>query len=228
MVKISTGASVLDELLDGGYETDIVTTIYGPSSSGKTNICLISALHVAKSKKVIFIDTEGGSSKQRLSQLGNEKLAGNILFLKPTNFQEQMEIFNRLKDLMNDKIGMVVVDTISMLYRVELGNKEEVYEVNKIMGKQLSYLVEIARKREIPVLISNQVYSNFDEREKCNMVGGDIVTYSSKCLIELKLGPEGTRIAVLKKHRSLPERQVAFRITERGIEKVKGKVFGII
>jgi len=78
------------------------------------------------------------------------------------------------------------------------------------------------------VLIANQVYSNFDEREKFNMVGGDIMTYSSKCLIELKPGPDGTRIAVLKKHRSLPERKIAFKITEKGIEKVKGKIFGVI
>ena len=35
--KISSGIDFLDKLLEGGYDRDIVTTIYGPSGSGKTN-----------------------------------------------------------------------------------------------------------------------------------------------------------------------------------------------
>ena len=31
--KISTGIDFLDELLEGGYDRDIVTTIFGPSLS---------------------------------------------------------------------------------------------------------------------------------------------------------------------------------------------------
>ena len=227
MAKISTGSKILDELLKGGYEDDIVTTIYGPSSSGKTNLCLIASVSVAKAKKVIYIDTEGGSSKQRLEQLtkGNPKIAANILFLRPTTFKEQNDVFNRLKDLVNEKIGLVVVDTISMLYRAELGNKEDVYDINKILGKQLSYLVEIARKRKIPVLIADQVYSDFNARDQVKLVGGDIITYSSKCLIELQNGSSGKKIATLKKHRSLPERSVGFRITNTGIEKARDGLF---
>ncbi|MBW2988505.1 DNA repair and recombination protein RadB [Candidatus Woesearchaeota archaeon] len=230
MEKVSTGTKVLDELLCGGYEPGIVTTVYGPASSGKTNICLLAALSVAKSRKVIFIDTEGGISRERLQQLsrGDKALADNILFLKPTTFKEQMEIFNRLKDLVNEKIGIVIVDTVSMLYRAELGNGKDVYEVNKTLGKQLSYLVEIARKRCIPVLISDQVYSNFDQREEFKLVGGDIINYTSKCLIELKKNPDGSRIAILKKHRSLPQKQIAFRITNRGIEKIKTGLLGLL
>jgi len=32
--RISSGNSVLDELLEGGFETDAITTIYGPAGSG--------------------------------------------------------------------------------------------------------------------------------------------------------------------------------------------------
>ena len=41
MTKISTGAEFFNNFLEGGYDNDIVTTIYGPSGSGKTNLCLI-------------------------------------------------------------------------------------------------------------------------------------------------------------------------------------------
>jgi DNA repair protein RadB len=218
MAKVSTGSKLLDQLLDGGYDPGIVTTIYGPSGSGKTNICLIAAAAVANEKKVIYIDTEGGASKQRLLQLtgGDARLTDNILFLKPTNFKEQAELFNRLKDLINDRIGLVVVDTISMLYRAELG--KEVYDTNKILGRQLSYLVEIARKRNIPVLVAAQVYSDFDSRDSFKVVGGDIITYSSKCMIMLK-NKDKSKQALLVRHLSLPERSAEFVIKEKGIEK---------
>ena len=91
MEKISTGAEVLNTLLEGGYEKDAITTIYGPAGSGKTNLALLAAAEMAKNKKVIFIDTEGGFSITRLKQIvsGYEQILGNIVFLQPTNFEEQ-------------------------------------------------------------------------------------------------------------------------------------------
>ena len=229
MAMLSSGSDVIDELLNGGFETGIITTIYGPSGTGKTNICLISALSAAEKSKVIYIDTEGGISHDRLRQLskGNRKRIENILFLKPTTFQEQLVVFNKLRKLVTKKLGLIVVDTISMLYRAELSNVREVYEINKELGKQLSYLVEIARKLDIAILIADQVYSDFNNRNNVKLVGGDIITYSSKCLIELKSGEKGERYATLVKHRSLPRRTVCFKITEKGLKKHKPS-FGLI
>lgn len=223
---ISAGTEVIEMLLGGGYETDIVTTIYGPAGSGKTNLVLLAAVNMSKQgKKVIYIDTEGGFSIARLKQLtsNSKKVLSNILFLKPTKFSEQKKAFEKLKGVVNNKdIGLVVVDTIAMLYRLELGKKEDVYEVNRELGKQIAYLTEIARKKNIPVIITNQVYSNFDERDKINMVGGDIIKYGSKCLIELQMTPNNKRRAILKKHRSLPEdKEVMFEIREKGLKIIK-------
>ena len=57
MEKIPTGSKILDKLLDDGYEKDIITTIYGPAGSGKTNLCILCAMNTAREgKKVIYID----------------------------------------------------------------------------------------------------------------------------------------------------------------------------
>ena len=37
--KIPTGSKILDVMLDGGYEKDTITTIYGPAGAGKTVLC---------------------------------------------------------------------------------------------------------------------------------------------------------------------------------------------
>ncbi|MEM2933284.1 MAG: glycosyltransferase, partial [Candidatus Pacearchaeota archaeon] len=58
-MRISTGSIELDRWLGGGYESDIVTTLYGPAGSGKSNLCVMAAAQVARRKKVIFIDADG-------------------------------------------------------------------------------------------------------------------------------------------------------------------------
>ena len=223
MNRINTGSIFLNNFLKGGYDPDIITTIYGPSGSGKTNLCLLAAVKVAESgKKVIFIDTEGGIAVERIRQISEnyETVLNNVLFFNPMNFSEQKEIFERLKEVVNEKVGMIVIDSISMLYRLELGRSEEVYEVNSSLGKQIASLVEIARRKKIPVLITNQVYADFDNRDKVKMVGGDLLKYGSKCLIEVQKF-SNCRGLILRKHRSLPEGgEMKFKIVEKGIEEV--------
>lgn len=216
-MKVSTGTRAFDILLDGGLETDSITMVYGPAASGKTNLCLHCALSVTDSKKVIYIDTEGGFSIERLKQLqgfSNEK-AEKIFFLRPTKFGGQKNAFEKLNDMVDEKVGLIVVDTIANLYRVEAGRAENKFRINKELGSQLAILAEIVRKKNIPVLITNQVYSRMDA-EDVKMVGGDFIKYQSKCIIEIQKLRGARRAAILKKHRSLPEKQVLFEITEEG------------
>ena len=223
--RIPTGSKVLDVMLNGGYEKEVITTIYGPAGSGKTVLCLLCSINIAKNgKKVIYVDSEGGFSIERLKQITShinldyKKILDNMIFLKPTIFEEQKKSFEKLKGLVNDKIGLIVVDTIAFLYRLELGKSEEVHEVNRELGKQISYLTEIARNKNIPVLIANQVYTDFNEKDKVNIVGGDILKYGSKCLLELQITPNNNRRAILRKHRSLePEKELIFKIVDGGI-----------
>ena len=223
--KIPTGSNILDTMLEDGYEKDVITTVYGPAGSGKTVLCLLCAITVARSgKKVIYVDTEGGFSVERLKQICTsinndfKKILDNIIFLKPTSFAEQKKSFERLKEIVNDKIGLIVVDSIAMLYRLELGKSDEVHDVNRELGKQIAFLTEIARNKQIPILITNQIYHDFDNKDKVNIVGGDILKYGSKCLIELQITPNGNRRAILRKHRSIAEeKEIVFKIVEGGI-----------
>ncbi len=217
--------SAIDILLDGGLEPDIITAFYGPAGSGKTNIALVASVAVARrNKKVIFIDTEGGFSFERVKQLsGNlfEEILRRIILMTPTTFQEQKKYIFMAYDYVKsnpESIGLIVVDSISMLYRLELGDYEA-REVNRELARQLQILAEIARKYNIPVLVTNQVYTPFEEKEKIEIVGGDLIKYWSKCLVELRIVDLGVREAILRKHRYLPEgRKIRFRITDKGLE----------
>ncbi len=223
MTKVSTGTLSLDQFLSGGYDYDIITTFFGPSGSGKTNLCLLAAVKMAETgKKVIFIDTEGGIGTERITQLtpNHQEILEHMLFISPVHFKEQKEIFDKLKDNLPENLGLIIVDSISMLYRLELGQSDEVYEVNSALGKQIATLVEIARRKKIPVLITTQVYADFDNKDKVKMVGGDLLKYGSKCLLEVQ-ALNNCRKIIIRKHRSQPEGQETFfKIIGTGIEEV--------
>jgi len=235
--KISSGSYDLNKWLFGGYEKDIITMIAGPAGSGKTNFVILSACSQAKKgNKVLFIDTEGGFSIDRIKQVIEEdadKVLENILLMKPTNFDEQKKTFEKiLEKIKKEHISLIIVDGMTMLYRLELGDAHQskddskVKEINRELAKQMRILAEISRKQNIPVLITNQVYSEFlceedlkkGVKKQTNLVGGDLLKYWSKCIIELE-NEKGKRKAVLKKHRSMPEKELLFEIINKGIRK---------
>ena len=224
MEKISAGSYDLNKWLFGGYETDIVSVIYGDSGTGKTNFCLLAAVSQAKKgNKVIYMDTEGVLSAERIKQLSPDnykEVLGNIFLLKPTNFKEQKESFKILLEKLKDHVSLIIVDGMTILYRLDFAEAREennggMQRINSDLVHQIKTLAEIARKRSIPVLVTNQVY-NWEEEKK--MVGGDIIKYWGKCHIELT-HDKGKRTARLTKHRSLPEKSLIFQITNDGIRK---------
>ena len=222
--KRSSGHEDLDVFLNGGYDSDIITTLYGPSGAGKTTLCLLALIHAVRAKKkVIYIDTEASFSVERLMQIAPTDYAAilqHTLFLRPMGFADQQKAFDKLCKLVDGSIGLIVVDTISMLYRLEIGQTNDIYNVNKKLGGQLAALSEIARREKVPVLVVNQVYANFEDKDKVNMVGGDILRYSSKTLLELQVFAQGHRAVTVRKSRSLPEgKTFSFKLVQSGIEK---------
>lgn len=233
--KISAGSYDLNKWLCGGYETDVVTMIAGPPGSGKTNFAILAACSQAKKEnKVIFIDTEGGFSVERIKQIAEadlENVLKNIFLLNPTNFDEQKKCFSQLLGkIKSEHVGLIVVDGMVTLYRLEMGeakgNEEKIRNLNWKMAEQMRILAEISRKQKIPVIITNQVYGEFLSEEdlrkgvkkQFHLVGGDLLKYWSKCIIELQLDGK-RRNAILLKHRSMPEKEMSFEIRNKGIFK---------
>jgi len=235
--KISTGSYDFNKWLYGGYERGVITMLAGPPGSGKTNFCILASCSQAKKgNKIIFVDTEGGFSTERVKQLAGEdyeKILGNILLIEPASFDEQKKHFLKLLELSKkEKINLIIIDGMAMHYRLELGdaikmkNDEKIKNINRELAGQMRILSEISRRHNICVIITNQVYSDFLSRgemekgseKQVNLVGGDLMKYWCKCIIELK-NPGNKKMAILLKHRSLPIKELNFEIKEKGIFK---------
>ncbi|MHC1623233.1 MAG: DNA repair and recombination protein RadB [Candidatus Methanospirareceae archaeon] len=235
--KYSTGCKSIDALLGGGLESGTVTQLYGEAGSGKTNICLQVAVECArKEKNVIFIDSEG-FSPERFSQIasaslstsgsediGVESIARRIIIYEPQSFEQQTSCINEIETVIKEKEGksgvaLVILDSATLFYRLELDEERSIY-LRRVLANQIMHLLELARRYDLAVIITNQVYMDV-ENGNLRPSGGYALEHLSKVIVQLEKAEEGhgKRRATLKKHRSMPEDiTCTFFITSNGIE----------
>lgn len=218
--RLPCGCQSLDRLLGGGFESGIITQIYGEAGSGKSNIAQqLSIQAVARGFRVIFIDTEG-FSPERFRQIageGAQQVAARILIFEPVSLEQQHSSIRDASRIAGRDTGLVVLDSATSLYRVLLESEDD-RAVRRNLSAQMAELQELARRRRIPVLITNQVYTDI-ETGRLRPLGGTALEHMCKAIVCLEKAGEGLRRARLVKHRSLPEGEAAgFRLTAKGLE----------
>ncbi len=218
--RLPTGSKVLDGLLGGGFEAGTISQLFGEPASGKTNICLQLAVNTLRAgQRVVYIDTEG-FSVERFRQIAGddaEKLAQHLLHFQATSFEEQYAAIKETEKLVKQNVGLIVLDSATAFYRLELESKDGML-LKRELASQVTALLGMARKYDIAVVITNQIYMDV-EKEELRAVGGNMLEHISKVIVQLSRTGIGTRSAVLRKHRSLAEGQAAeFRITATGVE----------
>ena len=214
----------LQALLEG-VEFSALTNFYGAPGTGKTNLCLLLCLERLRNdgKRIIYIDTEGGFSPERLSQLAPnvDDVLKNMEIIEPHNFKEQGDV---IRNLHKKDADMIILDSAAALYRLEYADpNKEALEANRELSKQMSVLSNLARERNIPVIVTSHTYKNW-ETERNEIVGGDSVKYWSKAVVFLeRTGKMAERNAIIIKHRWQPEgKSVKFMITQDGIKPASG------
>jgi DNA repair protein RadB len=217
MSVLSLGCQPLDELLGSGLESGIITRIYGEAGSGKTNFCLQAARQcVLSGKKVAYIDTEG-VSVERIRQICVEcdykRILRDILFFTPTSFESQEQM---ICDAIAAKgIGLIVIDTITMFYRLKLEDDRE--GGIRSFTRQVTNLQVAAREKNLYVLITEQVYT--DKKGVVKPFTNRDAEHMTKTILRLERKGIGQREATIIKHRSQPEgKKACFRISTIGLE----------
>jgi DNA repair protein RadB len=216
------GCKCIDDLLGGGFERGIVTQIYGASGTGKTNICIqLAVTTVYSGNKVVFIDTEGFSAERFRQIAGDDakKIAGEIIIYEPASLDQQYSVVLELEKIMNEKIGLIILDSAALFYRLGLSiddSNEENIALRRELLNQIGLLHGIARKYVIAVVITNQVYKDVSTGELCP-IGGNALEHLSKTIILLEKTGPSKRKATLRKHRSECEgTNCDFLLTDKG------------
>ncbi|HKZ59291.1 MAG TPA: DNA repair and recombination protein RadB [Candidatus Thermoplasmatota archaeon] len=224
--RVPTLCAALDDLLGGGVERATITEFFGEGGSGKTNLCLVLARNVARSgKKAVLIDTEG-VSMERLFQVcgglsdkpGAEALMKRIFVFEARDLDEEEEAVNKaiaLAEQLED-VDLIVLDSATGHYRRYFGSDEE-GRARQRLGLLVTRLLRCARTRAIPVVITNQVYTDI-ESDSFEPLGGHALGHTSKAIVRLDRLAPNRRRATVEKHRSIAEGSSAeFALTADGI-----------
>lgn len=223
---IPTLCHSFDKLLQGGFHAGQISLIYGEASTGKTTIAVQCAVNCARRLlKTLYVDADNVLSSTRLSQIyGYEKdIAPSILIFTPTNFDEQAHLIERLSDYITLKVALVVVDTITTLYRLELGSSNKTFTLNRELNRQLAYLAQLVEEKKIAAIITSQVHAPLN-REETEPVANRLLKFWSKTIIKLKQTPRtGIREAVLEKFPNVkhPQAHCFFKLVDKGIQDLK-------
>ncbi len=207
--NVPTGCISLDKLLGGGFPAGAVSLIYGEAETGKTSLTVQCAVNCARRGiKSLFLDTDGTFSYERLSQIAEydyKKISPLMIIMRPTTFQEQSDAIDHLEKVITNKFGLIVVDTVTSLYRVEFDDTEEMYVTNRELNRQLAVLTELAKTRGVAVLVVSQVRGVLSgDSIEMRPVATRVLNYWSEIVLDMKQTGQTRVIKVLrKKHPSI-------------------------
>lgn len=204
--KRSSGNAALDTLLGGGLELRTITQFYGEPASGKSTLCLVAAVACLRAgHAVAWIDSEGFSTERFRQVAGSDTdaIADRFFLFEPVDFEHQGTMILEVEKVLKvHKPGLLVIDSATALYRTDL---EKGRDAMQALTRQMLHLLGYAKRYEVPVLITNQVYMD-TVRNTFAGLGGTALEHLSKVIVRLeKTDTPGVRRARLVKHRSRPE-----------------------
>ncbi|MBU5682222.1 MAG: DNA repair and recombination protein RadA [Candidatus Aenigmarchaeota archaeon] len=239
MRKITTSSKALDELLGGGIPTQAITEAFGMFGSGKTQLAFQLAINVqlpeeqgGLERACLFIDSEGTFSPERIVEIAKnrgldaDKILKNIYVARAYSSEHQILLVERAAEIIKEKnIGLIIVDSITSHFRVDYTGRGELAERQQKLNKHLHQLQRLADAFNLAVYITNQVMARPDIifGDPTQPVGGHVLAHISFYRIYLRKSKQNLRIARLVDAPNLPEREVVFQITEKGIEDYEEK-----
>jgi len=168
VMKISTGCRCIDSSLEGGISPGSLLLVYGEPETGKTTLAMQCAVSCAlQNFKTLFVDCDNSFAPKRLSQVADgkfEEIADHIILVKPIDFGEQEAVIDRLAEYTAKNFGLVVIDTVTSLYRVKVAeNSGRAFGLNRELNRQMAILAQTAKIQRIPTVVTSQVRSVFDD-----------------------------------------------------------------
>jgi len=233
--RLTTGSKVLDELLDGGLETQTITELYGEFGVGKSILCHQLSVDVqlpidqgGLCGGALYIDTEQTFRPEWIVRMANhlgldpDKTMKNITYAEAYNSDHQILLLEKADELIKERnLRLIIVDSLTSHFRSEYLGREMLAERQQKINKHMHKLIRLARAFNSVAVVTNQVMSRPDEffGNLVTPVGGHIVAHTSHTRIFLRKAASGpVRVARLVSSPYLPEGERVFKITENGIE----------
>ncbi|XP_062081909.1 DNA repair protein RAD51 homolog 4 isoform X2 [Humulus lupulus] len=167
---LSTGCDGIDLLLGGGLREGQLTELVGPSSSGKTQVCLQAASNVAKKHmgSVLYLDTSNSFSPQRIACFLDlakgrflQNVMNSILCQSVYDIFTMFGVLHQLESSMRSQRGpqmvrLIIIDSISSLITPILGGSGSHVIAGHALMVSAGYLLKkLAYEYNLAVLVTN-------------------------------------------------------------------------
>jgi len=100
----------------------------------------------------------------------------------PSTFEEQRTLVESLDNYVTPNLGLVIIDSISTLYRIEFQRVDSIFNLNRDLTRQLAYLANLTLTKKTACLITSQV------RARIKSPGDQIEPVARRALLHF-LGP---------------------------------------
>jgi DNA repair protein RAD51 len=240
VVKLSTGSTAVDAILRGGIETGSITEIFGEFRCGKTQLCHTLAVTCqlaidsgGAGAKVLYLDSEGTFRPERLAEiaqrwnLDEQTVLNNVVYARAYNSEHQSEILRESCAILQQaRYGLVIVDSVTALFRTDYSGRGELAERQQALGKFLRMLQRMADEFGVAIVLTNQVQAEvggnpFMGGPQYKPIGGHILAHAAQTRLSLRKGQAEQRIVKIYDSPSLPEDQATFAIDASGVMDVK-------
>jgi DNA repair protein RadA len=236
LLRCSTGAKALDELLLGGIETQAITEFYGEFGSGKSQIChtlCVTAQQPVEASGlgggVILIDTEGTFRPERVDQvarargLNPEEVLKRVAICKAYNSSHLELIVKSIGKYIDDfKAKIIIIDSIISLHRAEFAGRGTLADRQQRLNGIMHKLVRIAEIYNVAIIVTNQVQSTPDTffGDPTKPAGGNVIGHASTYRVYLRKAGND-RIAKIIDSPYHPYSDVRFTVNEKGIDDIE-------
>ena len=161
--RIASTCPGLDALLQGGFKRGEMTLLYGEAATGKTTTVIQTATAAARtSSKVLYIDSDHSFTQQRFQQIAKtdaHDVSELIMLFLPETFADQRQLIETLENYVTPSLGLVIIDSMSSLYRAAFSTTDNLFTLNRDLGRQLAYLSELSASAGIASIITSQVHA---------------------------------------------------------------------
>lgn len=234
IVRITTGSSNVDKMLEGGIETGSITELFGEFRTGKSQLCMTLAVTCqlptemnGGEGKCMYIDTEGTFRSERCLAvaerfgLSGEDILDNIAVARAYSSDHQSNLLKHAATMMTEsRYALIVVDSIMALFRTDYSGRAELATRQQELAKFLRTLLKLADSFGVAVVVTNQVVANPDGSaygDNKVAIGGNIMAHASTTRLKLKKGRQDNRIMQVFDSPMLPPNEATFAIKPEGI-----------
>ena len=192
--RIPTGCGGLDKLLNGGVVRGEVTLVYGEAATGKTTTMIQTAIAAAKlGLKILYLDSDHSFTQQRFHQIAgvnSEEISQLILLFLPETFSEQRSIVESLENYVTPGLGLVIIDSMSSLYRAAFSGSESIFSLNRDLSRQVAYLGDLSASRRIACMLTSQVHARLTTSGEIEPVARRALFHFPQTILRLRNTPK--------------------------------------